>query len=99
MVNKNKKNFKFVTLLINISFFIIISYLIFNIIVGQINVAEKEREISDLENNIAEINAEIIEKERLLDVENNLTFMEQIARERLDYVEPNAKVYIDVSGK
>lgn len=74
-------------------------YLVVTLVNGQMQVAEKQQELSELNalmERQAEQNAEL---ERLMESGDEDAYVERVAREKLGHARPDERVFVDISGK
>lgn len=74
-------------------------YLLVTFVSGQMQVAEKQRQLAELDALVerqAELNAEL---ERLMESGDEDAYVERVAREKLGYARPDERVFVDISGK
>ena len=74
-------------------------YVVFSIFSTQIDIANKKAELAELEAKTEELRISNEEYRSLLESCGSDSYIERIARKKLDYVYPNERVYIDRSGK
>lgn len=84
---------------LNVALVVLAGYLVYNIISVRIDIAnasaEQRETIAKIEA-VKQLNAEY---KSILESCGSDSYFERIAREKLDYVYPNERVYIDRSGK
>lgn len=93
---KRKKNRKNIILRVCIFAFVVYAAVI--LIDMQVNLADKKQELIALELTIEAQRLENAELERQLDAGADDEYIERVARDQLDYVYPEERVYIDISG-
>lgn len=74
-------------------------YLLGLFVTGQFQMAEKKRELAEIEAQLsqqAQTNAEL---ERLMESGDQDAYIERIAREKLGYVRPDERIFVDISGE
>lgn len=74
-------------------------YLVTTFIGGQLKVAAKQRELEEIAARVeqqAEVNREL---QRMMDTDDEWAYIERVAREKLGYVRPHERVYIDLTGQ
>ena len=74
-------------------------YMLITIIGLQADIRKSEEQLAELEAQVTEQQLGNDEIERLIAGGNDEESAERIAREKLGYVMPDEKVYIDMSGK
>lgn len=84
------------SLLLKILFFVVIAYLLYIFIGLQGQIAEKKREIKDLDLKISAKVAENEELSGILEAEVDTEYVEKIARE-LGYINSDEKVYESIT--
>ena len=95
-MKKRKSSFgkKLVTLVCVFLF----GYLVFNLVVCQVNIGTKRQELAAVQNSLEEQQAANEELNREL-ASGDKTIIERAARDDLGYARPNERVFVDVSGK
>lgn len=63
----------------------------------QVEIAQKRRELTVLQNQVEEQTGQNRELQELLDSGLNEAYMEKLAREKLGYVSPNERVFVDIT--
>lgn len=84
---------------LNVVLVAVAGYLVYSIISARIDIANANaeyREVKAKKEAVERLNAEY---KSLLESCGSDSYIERIAREKLDYVYPNERVYIDRSGK
>lgn len=77
----------------------LVVYLVFSFISGQMKVADKRRQLAELNERVtlqAEQNREL---ERLMEADEEKAYVERMAREKLGYAWPTERVFIDLTGE
>ena len=74
-------------------------YFIFSIFSTRIDIANKKAEYEALKEKTDALEITNEEYKTLLETCGTDSYIERIAREKLDYVYPNERVYVDRSGK
>lgn len=74
-------------------------YLIVGIVGGQMQLAQKQRELATLENQLQSQIEENRELQRMMDADDDAAYIERMARERLGYARPHERVFIDLTGE
>ncbi|MDD6186561.1 MAG: septum formation initiator family protein [Oscillospiraceae bacterium] len=70
-----------------------------NLISRQSALMSKKQELKELEESKERIRLEIVTTESLLDESDEATYIEKVAREKLGYMYPGEKIYIDIRAK
>ena len=70
-----------------------------NLISRQSALMSKKQELKELEQSKERIRLEIVTTESLLDESDEATYIEKVAREKLGYMYPGEKIYIDIRAK
>lgn len=89
----NKKNKGRVSIILVLALVALIGYFVINSIQLRMDIKEKSEEVSELSEQIAQQDEENQELENILNSENESEYLEQYAREELDYVMPGERVY------
>ena len=66
---------------------------------AQITIQQKEKEKAQIEAQIEEEKIKQKELDFLLSAGGDKSYIEKMAREKLGYISPNERVFIDISGK
>lgn len=74
-------------------------YLVTAFVFVQMEIVEKKQQLKNLTQQADTQKAKNQELQRVIDAADKDVYMERVARERLNYVRPDEKVYIDMSGK
>ena len=91
---KGRKN-----LIFRICIFAFVAYAAVLLIDMQISLAGRKRQHNELRDRVEIQRIANKELERQLTQDMNSEYVERIARERLDFLAPDEKVYIDISGQ
>ncbi len=89
----NKKNKGRVSIVLVLALVALIGYFIINSIQLRMDIKDKADEVSELSEQIAMQDEENKQLENILNSENESEYLEQYAREELDYVMPGERVY------
>lgn len=84
-----------------ICFALFAAYAVFTLISQQIQISQKQEELSQLEDKILiqEVkNGEVEDVYNSSDEENE-EYIKKIAREELDYAEPDERIFINIAGE
>ena len=73
-------------------------YLVFNLVVCQVNIGTKRQELAAVQNSLDEQLAANKELNRELSGSDQ-EIIERAARDELGYARPNERIFVDVSGK
>lgn len=74
-------------------------YLVAGLVFNQVDIAAKQKELQDLENQLEQQRQQNDELERVLESGNDQEIIERVARDKLGYAKPNERVFIDVTGQ
>ncbi len=91
---RKKKN-----LLLRVLCIIVVCYFSVNLIDNYNTILAKRRELALLKEGCEEQELANQELERLLSMSDSKEYIERIARDKLGFVYPDEKIFIDVSGK
>jgi cell division protein FtsB len=94
---KKKKISK--NILLSLGALVFAGYLIYSIFSTQIDIANKKAELQKISAEVADVELSNEEVQGLLDSCDTEAYIERIAREKLDYVYPGERVFVDRSGK
>ncbi|MDL2252857.1 septum formation initiator family protein [Ruminococcaceae bacterium OttesenSCG-928-I18] len=74
-------------------------YLLVSIIGGQLQVAEKQRELDAVTARVEQQTVKNAELQQLMDSGDEDAYVERIAREKMGYARPDERVFVDISGQ
>ena len=74
-------------------------YLVAGLVFNQVDIAAKQKELQDLETQLEQQRQQNDELERVLESGSDTEIIERVARDKLGYVKPNERVFIDVTGQ
>lgn len=74
-------------------------YLVAGLVFNQVDIAAKQKELQDLENQLEQQRQQNDELERVLESGSDQEIIERVARNKLGYAKPNERVFIDVTGQ
>lgn len=76
------------------------AYVVFMLVNQQIQINQKKSELEDLNNELSIQNIKNEEMKSIIDSndEDNLEYIERIAREDLDFVKEGERVFVNVAG-
>ena len=74
-------------------------YLVAGLVFNQVDIAAKQKELQDLENQLEQQRQQNDELERVLESGSDQEIIERVARDKLGYAKPNERVFIDVTGQ
>lgn len=89
----NSKNKGRISIVLVLALVALIGYFIINSIQLRMDIKNKTEQVSDLSEQISQQDKANAELEEILDSENESEYLEQYAREELDYVMPGERVY------
>lgn len=89
----NSKNKGRISIVLVLALVALIGYFIINSIQLRMDIKDKTEQVSELSEQIAQQDEENAQLEEILDSENASEYIEQYARESLDYVMPGERVY------
>ena len=89
----NKKNKGRVSIILVLALVALIGYFIINSIQLRMDIKDKSDEVSELSEQISAQDEENKQLENILNSENESEYLQQYAREELDYVMPGERVY------
>ena len=69
------------------------------LVFNQVDIAAKQKELQDLENQLEQQRQQNDELERVLESGSDQEIIERVARDKLGYAKPNERVFIDVTGQ
>ena len=74
-------------------------YFALTIVSLQLKIREKESEMAELDKSIEAQKLENSQIQDVLDSEDSTDYIAQIAREKLGYISPGQRVFVDISSK
>ena len=74
-------------------------YLVAGRVFNQVDIAAKQKELQDPENQPEQQRQQNDELERVLESGSDQEIIERVARDKLGYAKPNERVFIDVTGQ
>ena len=90
--NKKKAYVKFFVLIISV-------YCVWNIIFTQAEISKKSKELEDIkEKYMTQLN-DNNEYQNIISLESNEEYIKRIAREKLDFISQDDRVFIDISAR
>ncbi len=89
----NKQNKGRISIILVLALVALIGYFIITSIQLRMDIKDKENQVSDLSEQIATQDKENEDLEKILNSENESEYLEQYAREELDYIMPGERVY------
>ena len=92
---KRRRTSPFVTLVVGVAVTGLMIACSFAFIRDEVTVARKQAELAELNAKIDELKAENMSYESILNDEDERSFMERIATERLGYAYPNERRFVD----
>ena len=96
LMMKKKKRVDFLTKLLVVGFSV---YATFTLVSLQIQISEKKAEQAMLATQIEEQTLRNAEVKALLESDNSDEYVARIARDKLGYVSPGERVFVDISSK
>ncbi len=100
VANAGKKEKKSLTSwVLRLSVLAAAAYLLVSLVSGQMQVAEKQRELDTVSEKVEEQTIKNAELQRLMDSGDEDAYVERIAREKMGYARPDERVFVDISGQ
>ncbi len=99
MSNKIKKTMTIKKLIIRVAIIAFVAYIVITSIVLNIDIAKRKEKLAVAQQQIEEQRILNDELEYLLKSSKSSEYLIKMAREKLGYVFPNERVYVDASGK
>jgi cell division protein FtsB len=94
---KKKRGFR--SLLLKLALAAVAVYLVAGFVGGQVQLAAKQRELAALSAQVAAQIQENRELARMMEEDNTDAYIERMAREKLGYVKPNERIFVDLTGE
>ena len=97
-VIKQKKRKK--SILLRLAVLAFIAYIVVTLVNQQVQISEKKAQLQSMKEQIRvqEIENEDLKRVSDSDYAQNEDYIERVAREKLDYVKPGERVFINISG-
>ena len=99
MRRRREKRVKFSAFLMRIGAAALIVYLAVTLIVSQVDIMVKRQQLDSLNAELTRQVEENTELQRLYSAGESDEYIERIARDRLGYVAPDERIFIDMSGE
>lgn len=96
MKNKEKKNSR--SFILTLAIIAVMGYFVISLISLQMDIRDKQREVTEAQQVQQEKQAENEELEKFLTDGDESSYIERIARDVLGYVLPSERVYYDISS-
>ncbi|MDO4833120.1 MAG: septum formation initiator family protein [Clostridia bacterium] len=96
MKNKEKKNSR--SFILTLAIIAVMGYFVISLISLQMDIRDKQREVTEAQQVQQEKQAENEELEKFLTDGDESSYIERIARDVLGYVLPGERVYYDISS-
>ncbi len=96
MKNKEKKNSR--SFILTLAIIAVMGYFVISLISLQMDIRDKQREVTEAQQVQQEKQAENEELEQFLTDGDESSYIERIARDVLGYVLPGERVYYDISS-
>lgn len=74
-------------------------YLVVSFVGGQLKVAEKQRELEEVNARLELQQEKNEELQRLMESDDEDAYVERVAREKLGYARPRERVFVDLTGQ
>lgn len=74
-------------------------YLVVSLISGQLQVANKQQELDELNARVALQTEQNLEMQHLMEADEEQAYIERMVREKLGLVKPQERVYVDLTGQ
>ena len=95
---KTKKGFGFKKFIFSFGIIAFGIYAAYSFVTYQYDLAQKQRELEEIQQKCEETRLANAEMERLLDQKDSTDYLEKLAREKLGYGYKDEVFYIDISG-
>ena len=99
MRREREKKANFSCFLLRIGAIALIGYLAVTLIVSQVDIMVKRQQLDSLNAELTRQVEENTELQRLYSAGESDEYIERIARDRLGYVAPDERIFIDMSGE
>ncbi|MDL2293257.1 septum formation initiator family protein [Ruminococcaceae bacterium OttesenSCG-928-D13] len=74
-------------------------YLVVSFVGGQIRVADKQRELEEINQKLEAQVEENADLQRLMESDDEDAYVERVAREKLGYAKAKERVFVDLTGE
>lgn len=98
MATGRKKQIGFSRLAVFAGLAVVCVYLVITLVSAQVEIVAKRRELDSLTKQISTQNAQISELQRTIETDDENSYYERLAREKLNYARPDERVFVDMSG-
>ncbi|WP_367924368.1 septum formation initiator family protein [uncultured Ruthenibacterium sp.] len=98
MRRTRKKKKKFSVWAIRLGLVFVCVYLGVSLISVQMEILAKRQQLDNVNQQVSAQQAENDEMRRTLDTDDEASYMERLARSKLEYALPNERVFVDMSG-
>ena len=98
MAAGRKKQIGFSKLALFVGLAALCVYLVITLVSAQVEIVAKRRELDGLSKQINTQNAQISELQRTIETDDENSYYERLAREKLNYARPDERVFVDMSG-
>ena len=85
--------------LLRLSVLVAVAYLSVSFVGGQMQMADKQRELDVITAQVEEQTLKNAELERLMASGDEDAYVERVAREKMGYARPDERVFVDISGQ
>lgn len=75
------------------------AYLVFSLVSVQMDIVTKRQQLDNVTAQVEAQQAKNQELRRTLDADDEASYMERVARDKLGYAKPSERVYVDMSGQ
>lgn len=96
--NAEKPKKSFGGILFRLSCAVVVTYLVVSFVAGQLNLAEKRRELESLQAQVSMRVEDNLEMQRMLNADDEDAYIERTAREKLGYARAGERVFVDLTG-
>ncbi len=84
--------------IVGLSILVATAYLVIYFIEGQMQIATLEQELGQVEQELSDLSVRNEELSGMMQADNQDMYVERVAREEMDYVRPNDRVFVDISS-
>lgn len=98
-MQRMKKNMPLGTLMLGAGLVLLCAYLVFSLVSVQMDIVTQRQQLDNITAQVEAQQAKNQELRRTLDADDEASYMERVARDKLGYAKPSERVYVDMSGQ
>lgn len=98
-MQRMKKNMPLGALMLGAGLVLLCAYLVFSLVSVQMDIVTQRQQLDNITAQVEAQQAKNQELRRTLDADDEASYMERVARDKLGYAKPSERVYVDMSGQ